>query len=653
MKHGGLKLLAAIVLLQACSGQAVWGQIAAGSFAPRLAIPEPPEVVPPPPGTSAAGAQPCFLPSAIASRASGLKVLSCREADQHRERGWRLACCGACYAARSEFVAALQCLADGLDVESSTTEHRAALTAGLTALEEVEELLPSHRSSGLEVNLDRIIRRHHTPVLKGVAEKKSPTCGEAVDCYLKFAQEQLLRAVQGKEASDILRGLARICEILEGGQDRTMRLPELKTAVFCRAALVLNPGDSRIANDLGVLLVRLGDIEQGRSLMEYSLRLSRQPAVLRNLSVVYQQLGDTASAARARQAAEEPGVSHPEDSPAALVQWVDPATFARFGDELQRRPVNCWGSYAQGEYIGAARTVHVPEYRLRVDDQLDFVYRQIRSASSKPYRLMVGDEIRVLSLSKPGQINSDRIVVQPDGMITLPLLGQVLASGCTLTELRDDLEQRYKAIFEAPEIAVVPQKMDTEVQDFLNAVDRRYGAGGGQVRSAVVLPDGSITLPAIGTLRVQGLTVSDLELEVNERYGQSMDEIRVTPVLTQTAPRFAYVTGEVRQPGRFQLLAPTTVSQAVSLAGGWTVGANLRQVVVLRRGEDWRVMGCMVNVNDILYAKKTDPHSDIWLSDSDVVIVPKGNLLKADDFIQLIFTRGIYGVFPMSSILTL
>jgi len=31
------------------------------------------------------------------------------------------------------------------------------------------------------------------------------------------------------------------------------------------------------------------------------------------------------------------------------------------------------------------------------------------------------------------------------------------------------------------------------------------------------------------------------------------------------------------------------------------------------------------------------------------VIVPKGKILIADEFIELVFTRGIYGVFPLSA----
>src|SRR5579885_2772410 len=64
------------------------------------------------------------------------------------------------------------------------------------------------------------------------------------------------------------------------------------------------------------------------------------------------------------------------------------------------QPVD-WQPYAQGEYVGHARLAHVPEYRLRVDDLLECVFRVTRDEQSQPYRLNVGDEIRVESLSDP------------------------------------------------------------------------------------------------------------------------------------------------------------------------------------------------------------------------------------------------------------
>ncbi|MGW8257680.1 MAG: polysaccharide biosynthesis/export family protein, partial [Thermoguttaceae bacterium] len=88
-----------------------------------------------------------------------------------------------------------------------------------------------------------------------------------------------------------------------------------------------------------------------------------------------------------------------------------------------------WQAYAQGEYVGHARLAHVPEYRLRVDDQLDMTYRLTREETPNPYKLNVGDEIRVESFTDP-DLNRD-LLIQPDGTITLRLLGQVHATGRT------------------------------------------------------------------------------------------------------------------------------------------------------------------------------------------------------------------------------
>ncbi|NLE37342.1 MAG: hypothetical protein GX621_04890 [Pirellulaceae bacterium] len=93
-----------------------------------------------------------------------------------------------------------------------------------------------------------------------------------------------------------------------------------------------------------------------------------------------------------------------------------------------------WQNYAQGEYCGPARTRHVDEYRLRVDDELDLVYRLTREEQPNPYQLNVGDEIQVESATD--QDLDRNLLIQPDGTITLRLLGQVKATGRTIPQLR-------------------------------------------------------------------------------------------------------------------------------------------------------------------------------------------------------------------------
>jgi polysaccharide biosynthesis/export protein len=192
--------------------------------------------------------------------------------------------------------------------------------------------------------------------------------------------------------------------------------------------------------------------------------------------------------------------------------------------------------------------------------------------------------------------------------------------------------------------------MNSNLEELRASVDRRYGQGG-QVSDARVSPDGTIQLPAIGMVPAQGLTLDELEREIKARYAQIVEGLEVTPILTDRAPRFVYVVGEVTLPGRYAMEGPTTLMQAIAMAGSWNIGAQLNHVVVFRRDENWQLMATRVNIRESLLYKKPCPSGEIWLRDSDIVLIPKSPILCADDAIELLFTRGLYGVFPMSATL--
>lgn len=135
-----------------------------------------------------------------------------------------------------------------------------------------------------------------------------------------------------------------------------------------------------------------------------------------------------------------------------------------------------WQVLAQGEYIGPSRTAHVPQYRLRVDDVVVFIFRLTRESSGHPYELNIGDKIRVESLQDD---NLDReLVIQPDGTITLRLLGQVPAAGITIHALRQNLEKLYTKYYKEPTITVTPVQVNTKLEDLRSTVDNRQGVGG-------------------------------------------------------------------------------------------------------------------------------------------------------------------------------
>jgi polysaccharide export outer membrane protein len=161
-----------------------------------------------------------------------------------------------------------------------------------------------------------------------------------------------------------------------------------------------------------------------------------------------------------------------------------------------------------------------------------------------------------------------------------------------------------------------------------------------------VTPAGDVQLPGIASVFVQGLTLGEAKQEIDARYDSTIPGVQVTLVLVQRAKRFIYVLGEVAQSGRFELEGPTTVMQALAMAGRPTVGANTRQVVVFRRGPDWRLMATMLDLRGALYARRPVPADDIWLNDSDIVLVPKTPIQQVDEVIEQYITRGAYSLIP-------
>lgn len=306
--------------------------------------------------------------------------------------------------------------------------------------------------------------------------------------------------------------------------------------------------------------------------------------------------------------------------------------------------------FGQGKYVSPERTQHVPVYRLRPGDRVECVFRITRDETNTPYQLNVGDQVRIESLTDKAL---DReLEILNDGTITLRLLGRVHAARMTVDQLQQDLEERYKQYYRNPEITVTPLRVNTRLQDIINSVDSRAGLTGGQVREVRVTPDGTLALPAIGSVPAQGLSLEELKQEIDARYAMIVQGLEITPILLERAPRYVYVLGEVRTPGRFELSGPTTVMQALAMAGGIDniAGSRLSKVVIFRRDAYWRLVATQINLwHEVAKGEHCDVQ-DLWVADSDVVVVPKTNLRIGTDFVGEIFTRGIYGVMPFQGV---
>ena len=296
--------------------------------------------------------------------------------------------------------------------------------------------------------------------------------------------------------------------------------------------------------------------------------------------------------------------------------------------------------------MGRARLPHVPTYRLRVDDQMNFVFRVTRDEIATPYEINVGDEVTIESATDRELRRT--LVVLPDGTITLPLIGAVPAAGLSVDQAPRATRRSVQAVLQG-------------ARDHGDPGQGRHETGRpalhGQRSIGLRRPDAPGSRharrddPAAGRGLDSGPGAHARRVSLRAQRAvrsRRSRAVEVMPVLAQRAPRFVYVLGEVRQPGRYTLEQPTTVMQAIAMAGSWTVGAHITHVVVFRRVDDWRLIATMLDLRAALLGHTPCPASEIWVGDADLVIVPKSKLLRTDNFIDLVFTRGLYGVVPVN-----
>jgi tetratricopeptide (TPR) repeat protein len=277
-------------------------------------------------------------PPPIAGRSEQLERIA-QQADRQTRRGFELASRGAYFAARSEFIKALRLLAQGLDTEHQTDLHSRSLAAGLTAIGEAADFIPTGSRLEADLNLPAIIEGHRTPVLKS-ANTQGLTPLSALKCYFTFAQEQLAVAAGSEVAGSMaLHALGKLHAALARQSGGSVRVAESKAVAFYQAALLVYPKNLMAANDLGVLLARCGNYHEAATALKYGLSIDAQSTSWHNLAAVYGQLGQTALARQANQlsqAARQAEIDRRRARQAPsreVVRWVDPGAFNQFSGQ--------------------------------------------------------------------------------------------------------------------------------------------------------------------------------------------------------------------------------------------------------------------------------------------------------------------------------
>ncbi len=88
----------------------------------------------------------------------------------------------------------------------------------------------------------------------------------------------------------------------------------------------------------------------------------------------------------------------------------------------------------------------------------------------KTYKIGPGDLLSISVWKEPEL--TQKVPVRPDGMITMPLVGDLKASGTTPLELQSTLEEKLKAFISSPAVTVIVEEVRSHVFNVLGQVQR-------------------------------------------------------------------------------------------------------------------------------------------------------------------------------------
>ena len=143
------------------------------------------------------------------------------------------------------------------------------------------------------------------------------------------------------------------------------------------------------------------------------------------------------------------------------------------------------------------------------------------------------------------------------------------------------------------------------------------------LRVVNVAPDGAITFPYIGTVKVKGLTIEEIKEKVQGALADGYMKYPVVVVsLQESRSRRFFVYGEVMKPGTYAIAENVTVLRAISMAGGFSKFGSSSRVKVLRpKEEDAGYETIKIDIKKVMDGNSED---DVLLQPGDMVVISEG-----------------------------
>lgn len=270
---------------------------------------------------------------------------------------------------------------------------------------------------------------------------------------------------------------------------------------------------------------------------------------------------------------------------------------------------------------------------------------QGRIAPGPEYRLGPGD---LLEVQIAGRLESTRqqVIVDPDGLITVPPIGTVPAGGLTLREANRRLAEQARGLLRYAEVTLsvaTPRCFEVVLSGEVENPGVVHASAVRRVHE-LILAAGGVT--PRGSLRrvevIRGGTTTEIDLLRFELRGERAQNPFVEEgMVIHVPPRGPSVmlTGAVRRPGEFELGPGGSLRELLELTGGLAQNAAPGQARLTRVGADGRKETVTLDLTAAL-----TPPADVRLAAGDLLFVPSLTLLQ-----DVVEVRGAFNGTPESS----
>jgi polysaccharide export outer membrane protein len=261
--------------------------------------------------------------------------------------------------------------------------------------------------------------------------------------------------------------------------------------------------------------------------------------------------------------------------------------------------------------------------------------RNFEPAADEEYRLGRGDEIVVDFSGRPEM--QAKLVVGPDGRISLPLIGDILLADHTRSEAAKAIEAKLAEYYSNMAVMVTVTRYTSNKILLLGAVERpgvlvfegtptlleALTRGGlvtgtskiGQIpeRCAIYRGHDQVIWVQLKELIESGNSLADLRLR--------RDDVIYVPNM---AEHFVSVLGEVTRPGAIPLTSTSTLATILASAGGFSDKAgNMPHIEIVDPASG---SSRNLSFSDVLNPVKS---LEITLKPGEIVFVPRSGFYKA------------------------